>query len=203
MTLRTVLCLAAATAAAFGAEPLRQGERDFAMSSLHATRKLFLDAIAGLTPAQANFKPAPGRWSIAECAEHIALSETFIADRAKSSLKGPEDAEIVRGDAARKRDQQLVNMVPDRTQRFQAPEPLQPQRKFATLGEAAEYFKKSRDANIAYVRTTGDDLRAHSAPHPVLGKLDAYQWFLLISAHSERHTRQIEEVKADPNYPKN
>jgi hypothetical protein len=25
---------------------------------------------------------------------------------------------------------------------------------------------------------------------------------LLISAHSERHTKQIEEVKADPNFPK-
>jgi hypothetical protein len=36
----------------------------------------------------------------------------------------------------------------------------------------------------------------------MLGPLDAYQWILLISAHSERHTKQIEEVKADPNFPK-
>jgi len=36
-----------------------------------------------------------------------------------------------------------------------------------------------------------------------LGKqLDAYQWVLFIAAHSERHTKQIDEVKADPHFPK-
>jgi hypothetical protein len=34
-------------------------------------------------------------------------------------------------------------------------------------------------------------------------KMDAYEFVLLIAAHSERHTKQILEVKADPNYPKN
>ena len=53
-----------------------------------------------------------------------------------------------------------------------------------------------------YVHTTNDDLRDHFGPHPMLGTLDAYQWILLISAHSERHTKQIEEVKADPNFPR-
>lgn len=33
-------------------------------------------------------------------------------------------------------------------------------------------------------------------------QVDGYQWLLLISAHSARHTAQIEEVKADPNFPK-
>ncbi len=37
---------------------------------------------------------------------------------------------------------------------------------------------------------------------PLGRKLDAYQWVLLISAHCERHMKQIEEVKADPNFPK-
>ena len=68
----------APTAAALAAEPLSQGERDRAMSSLHATRKMFLDEVANLSDAQWTFKPAPERWSIAECAEHIALSEDLL-----------------------------------------------------------------------------------------------------------------------------
>jgi hypothetical protein len=32
--------------------------------------------------------------------------------------------------------------------------------------------------------------------------MDAYQWLLLNAAHCKRHTAQILEVKADPNYPK-
>jgi hypothetical protein len=37
---------------------------------------------------------------------------------------------------------------------------------------------------------------------PVGQPLDAYQWVLYLSAHSERHTKQILEVKADPSFPK-
>lgn len=29
-----------------------------------------------------------------------------------------------------------------------------------------------------------------------------YQNIILVAAHSERHTKQIDEVKADPNFPK-
>jgi hypothetical protein len=36
----------------------------------------------------------------------------------------------------------------------------------------------------------------------VFGTWDGYQWLVLISAHSARHTLHIEEVKADPNFPK-
>jgi len=71
------------------AAPLEQGERDIAMSHLHATRKLFLDSIAGLSDAQWNFKPAPDRWSIAECAEHIAVSEDSIFDLLQRAVKSP------------------------------------------------------------------------------------------------------------------
>jgi hypothetical protein len=45
-------------------------------------------------------------------------------------------------------------------------------------------------------------LRAHSAPHPAFQTLDAYQWILFMAAHSDRHTQQINEVKAQPRYPK-
>jgi hypothetical protein len=32
--------------------------------------------------------------------------------------------------------------------------------------------------------------------------MDAYQWLFFNGAHCKRHTAQILEVKADPNYPK-
>jgi hypothetical protein len=45
-------------------------------------------------------------------------------------------------------------------------------------------------------------LRDHAVDSPVGTKWDAYEFILLIGAHSERHTKQILEVKADPNFPK-
>ena len=36
-----------------------------------------------------------------------------------------------------------------------------------------------------------------------LGPMDAYEWLLFIAAHSERHTKQILEVEASPDFPEN
>jgi hypothetical protein len=44
-------------------------------------------------------------------------------------------------------------------------------------------------------------MRNHVLKSP-LGVLDTYQIVLLMSAHSNRHTQQMKEVIADPNFPK-
>src|SRR5271157_4453659 len=89
---RTLALVVAAAASLLPAQTLSQHDREFAMSSLHATRKLFLDSVAGLTPEQWNFKAAPGRWSIAECAEHIAATEDFISYLVREMImKAPAD----------------------------------------------------------------------------------------------------------------
>ena len=182
-------------------QTLDQHERDYAMSNLHASRKLFLDSVAGLTPEQWNFKPAPDRWSIAECAEHIAVSEDFISGRIRDqfmkSPATPEKRAQVKG-----KDEKVVAMITNRSMKFQAPEPIAPKHRWSNPEEAVAHFKESRDRNIQYIETTQDDLRDHFAAHPAAGLLDAYQWMLLMSAHSERHTAQINEVKADPKFPK-
>ena len=99
-------------------------------------------------------------------------------------------------------DEMILAKVPDRSRKVQAPEFLQPTGRFASREATTKAFEEARAKTMDYVRTTNDDLRDHFGPHPMLGTIDCYQWILLISAHSERHTKQIEEVKADPNFPK-
>jgi hypothetical protein len=36
----------------------------------------------------------------------------------------------------------------------------------------------------------------------VFNTLNAYQWLIYIPLHNFRHNRQIEEVMANPNFPK-
>ena len=182
------------------AESISQGERDRALSELHASRKQFLDSIAGLSEAQWNFKPAPEVWSIAECAEHITLSEELILGRSHQAMASPADAskkEQVKG-----KDQKVLDAVVDRSQKFKAPEPLVPTHRWPTLQAVTDEFKQRRDRTLDYMRITQDDLRSHFAPHPAAGTLDAYQWILLLSAHTQRHTAQLNEVKQNANYPK-
>ncbi len=183
------------------AAPLSQGDRNRAMSELHATRKQFLDAIQGLSPAQWNFKPAGGAWSVAETAEHIAVSEDelfgLITKKIMTSPADPSKRALVKG-----KDEQVLKGIEDRSAKSKAPEFLTPKHRWADAQAVAAHFKESRDRTIEYVKTTKDELRDHFAPHPALKDLDAYQWILVIAGHTNRHVQQINEVKANPNFPK-
>jgi uncharacterized damage-inducible protein DinB len=180
--------------------PLTAQEREAALKQFETTRDNFLKSIAGLSEKQWTFKPAPDRWSVAEVAEHITVSESvlfgLVQKQLMSSPFAPDKRDQVKG-----KDELIEQRVPDRSHKVQAPEILRPTGRWATEAELVKTFETERAATMDYVRTTNDDLRDHFFDHPALGTLDGYQWLLLISAHSARHTAQIEEVKADPNFP--
>jgi hypothetical protein len=184
-------------------QTLTQEERDRAVAELEGSKKAFLDATKGLSDAQWNFKAAPDRWSIAECAEHIALSENYMFGFVSEKIvKAPANPE--KRDAAKGKDEMIVKILQDRSHKATAPEPLDPTKKPIPGGESVKLFLDGRAQTIDYVKTTKEDLRDHLFDHPVpaIGTLDSYQWILVISGHSRRHTLQILEVKADPNFPK-
>jgi hypothetical protein len=180
------------------AQPLPQQERDSLLKHLQQTQQGFLASISGLSDAQWTFKAGPDRWSIAEVAEHIAISETtilqLVTDQVMKAAAVPRNPTPVS-------DEQLLAGLLDRTSKFQAPEMLKPTNRWATRDALAKDFLAAREKTATYVKTTTDDLHGHSAPHPVFKMLDGYQWVLLLSGHSARHTAQIEEVKASAGYP--
>jgi uncharacterized damage-inducible protein DinB len=180
------------------AQPLTQQERDSLLKHLQQTRQAFLDSIADLSDAQWTFRAGPDRWSIAEVAEHIAISETTILQLVTDKmLKGP----AIPRDPDTVSDEKLLAWLLDRTSRFQAPEMLKPTNRWATRDALTKEFLAAREKTTAYVRTTTDDLHGHGGPHPVFKMLDGYQWLLLLSGHSARHTAQIAEVKTSAGYP--
>ena len=182
-------------------QTLTQGERDHAIAELESSRKVFLEATSGLSEAQWNFKPAPDRWSVAECAEHIGVTESFILKMiTEQALKGPAEPEK-RAEVQGKDSSIMVTGV-DRSAKFKAPEVIQPTRRWAASGEITKNVLENRARTIEFVSTTQEDLREHFMDHPVFKTLDTYQWILLTSAHMRRHTAQILEVKADANFPK-
>jgi hypothetical protein len=181
------------------AQQLTEQDRMTLQKHLQQTRQAFLESISGLSDAQWTYKAGPDRWSIAEVAEHIAISETTILQLVTDKvLKSPPFQRDPNGMS----DEKLIAGLMDRTNRFQAPEMLRPTNRWATRDALAKDFIAARDKTEAYVKTTTDDLHGHGGPHPVFKMLDGYQWVLLLSAHSGRHTAQINEVKESPGYPK-
>ena len=186
-------------AAAASAQEVTQAEKERALQYLESTKKGVLEATKGLSEAQWNFKAGPDRWSVAQVMEHIAAAEDFIRGALKEKVMMAPAGEP--GRDVKKADEAVMGMVPDRTTKVQAPEPLVPTNRFGSPDGSVRHFAESRATTEEFLKTT-TGLRDHVTESP-MGKLDGYEFILLIAAHSERHTKQINEVKADPNFPKN
>lgn len=193
----SMLLLAAPLFAADGS--MTEAERSYLLSQLKTSEAAMLASIKGLTAAQWTFKPAADVWSVQECAEHIILAEDYIFTGMQKTLETPAVPRLAT--ATSEDDRKLVAQIEDRSVKAKAPEPIVPTGKFPTPESAAQEFKTRRDKTIAYVETTQDPLRVHSAEGPT-GTADAYQFLLLLAAHSARHTAQIREVEANSQYPK-
>jgi len=194
----TVAALFLCAAFAVQAQTLTQADRDKAMQYLESTKQGVIAATEGLSPAQWNFKSAPDRWSIAEVMEHIAAGEDMIRSGAEGALKGPaRDA----ADDVKAIDAMVLSAMPDRSHKAQAPEPLKPNNRFGSPEGSLKHFLEARQVTEDFLKQH-DDLRAHAIDSPFGKKLDGYEWILMTAGHSERHTKQILEVKADPNFPK-
>lgn len=181
------------------AQAVSKEELTRAVDYLEKTRAGVLAATEGLSTAQWNFKPGPDRWSVAEVTEHIAAAEDLLMSLIQGKvLTAPartekEDVKAI--------DDFVLKAIPDRTHKLTAPEPLVPTNRFHSPKESLDHFKESRAKTIDFLKNT-KDLREHALDSPVGKKLDGYEWVLFIAAHSDRHTQQINEVKADPNFPK-
>jgi predicted DNA-binding transcriptional regulator YafY len=132
---------------------LSQAERDKALIELEGSQKAFLDATNGLSVAQWNFKSAPDRWSVAECAEHIGVTEgTIYKMIVEQALKAP--AEPGKHSMVKITDDELLAKTVDRSAKFKAPEAIQPTHRWTTPDEITKNVLDNRAQTLAFVSTT-------------------------------------------------
>lgn len=179
---------------------LKNADKELVISEFNKSTKHLLRSLKSLSSNQLNFKSSPETWSIAECVEHIAISETNIFGLLESALKTPADPS--KRSEVKMTDQQIIGMMVDRSNRVKTPEAFEPSGKFGSHKETLKAFLKKRKQNVKYVKKTDDDLRNHYGKLP-FGTLDGIQILLFISAHSERHILQIEEVLNHKDFPIN
>ena len=175
-------------------------ERKYSINLMKDTKTDVMQSIKGLSEAQLNFKPSAEAWSIKECMYHIAVSEKNLWGMLEGAMKAAANPE--KRSEIKVTDEQLVAMMQSREKKVKTFTPFEPQNTgYKTMDEAMNDFKTRRADHIKYIKTTTEDLRNHVIQMP-FGSLDCYQLSLMVAAHSERHRKQMEEVKSDPNYPK-
>jgi len=192
------------------------------------TRDFVREATRGLTKQEWLFKPAPLRWSMAQCIDHVARSEEYTVKLVRERVLKSERPLLgafpstAKGRTARLEkprrmspldDAVILRWMTDRTSALATPieerppiEEIAPRSSFDDPRSALAHFLKVRAATIEYVKTTEDDLRGHFTQavlsgFPDVKFHDAYQWLLRMSAHSERHLMQVQEVRRAEGYP--
>ena len=175
-------------------------ERAKVLKWLDESHKEFFAAIDSLSEAQWRWKPAPDRWSVAETAEHIVLTEAALFGRVQPAIAAP--ANPAWEEQTKGKTEFIEKVMAPRLGKAQAPEALVPTGGI-TVVQIRERFERQRVDILKFAKETSVALKAFTAPHPmaVFGTLNAYQWLIYGPLHTMRHDKQIAEVKATPGYP--
>lgn len=173
------------------------------------TEAIKIDAeklLSGLSDADFNWTPQPGRWSIAECIDHLnttgrqflpVLDRMIEEGRARKLFaKGPFKHGFLGNWVVRSSE-------PPPKIKFKAPKLFRstPAQALAEVGPAfmelqEQLLKRIEEAN-------GLNLSRIKAPSPVtkLLKISLGQWLAMILAHERRHLWQAWQVKNDARFP--
>ena len=187
-----VVTLVASTAAA---GPMTTGERQRLVAHLEMTESWLEDEVRHLSPAQLKFKMTPASWSVEEVVMHLAIAEPQYWDQFNQSLAKPVQPDF----KPQATDVAMLWYGIDRTQRTTTGEARVPRDQFKDMRSAHASFKKLRADMMKVAKDTQEDLRGRQF---LTASQDLYQWFLMISTHSQRHIMQIREVKAHKDFPK-
>jgi DinB superfamily len=142
-------------------------------------------------------RPGPERWSVAEILDHLALVEERIVQLITRELAdararglGPE-----RGDTPVVATLDPSRLV-DRSRRLIASEAAQPLKGVDAASARARLERARQTTRDVLLRADGLALADVTAPNPVLGPLNVYQWVLFVAGHEGRHAAQIREIGA-------
>lgn len=175
-------------------------DKEFLLDYYKQTKDNLSKSISGLSEAQMQFKPSENKWSVSQCVEHIIATENMIFGMLKGYMEQPANPERKKDIVVS--DDDILGFMTNRTEKYQAPEMLQKKGIYNQPKMASKDFKNQRKELINFIKKTDiNELRNRINDSPA-GATDAYQSLLFIAGHTARHTLQIDEIKADKNFPK-
>jgi hypothetical protein len=147
------------------------------------------DAIPGERRAA---RPAPDRWSPAEIVHHVVLVDRRLM---------PTIRRLIKQALALPRETFTSPVVPtleiariiDRAKRFTTLEATEP-RDTDPARIWPDFDIARGELREVIAGADGLAMGAVSAPHPVLGDFNGYEWIAFAGAHAARHAAQIREI---------
>ncbi|WP_435357776.1 DinB family protein [Emticicia sp. SJ17W-69] len=167
------------------------------IENLNRTKVDLIKATDNLTPAQWNFKESSERWSIAEIVEHLSIWEILWNKVLQVMTQNKPQPELR---ATCLPDSYYKGFIMEEKQHVSA-EITHP-RGFIKDQNTIVWFTKFRDINIKFAENLKIDMRDYFERTAMPNPRNMYNVYIYVWGHIDRHIRQINKVKAHPNYPK-
>ena len=176
---------------------------------LHAVEQEVRLDLSKLSPEQFNWRPAEGKWSVAECIDHLALVTGLMLEQAKPVLEKARAAGMTGQGPYRYRMMGgwFVKMMEQPGKRpMPSPRNFAPGSNLAQAEVLARYQAVMRDfaetMAISYTLPL-DKLKARSAAERGGWlKLNIAAWYAASLAHNRRHLAQARRVMDAPGFPR-
>jgi hypothetical protein len=160
----------------------------------------------GLSDAQFNWTPAPGRWSIAQCMTHLNVVTTIdlpliAAEIEKAKVAGKFESGPFRYGFFFRWFVRFMDAPAKR--KVKAPKTYVPPPEAPCQKTLDQFLAHHQRLAELVKRSNGLDLRRVKAPSPV-GKWLKFplgQRFALILSHDRRHLWQANQVRKEPSFP--
>lgn len=158
------------------------------LGRLREGHQVLLDAVAGISEADAARKPPSEGWSVLEIVEHLGASEAILLHQLRQAVPAGESRED------RAREARFEGLALNRERKIEAPEPVRPSGACGSLAEALQRFEVVRGQTLTYVEEFEGDLRSCLVQHPLIARpVNCYEMLLLMALHPRRHAAQIVE----------
>ncbi len=166
-----------------------EADKEFAIKYLMATHQNIVDVATNLSDKAWNYTPEAGGWSAANCVEHILITEETFTGMAMGTVAQSEPSKEDLSGA----DGMLIGMMANRGTKVTTAPQFEPSGRWDTKEEMLTALEESRNKLIEFIKNSDSDLRMYKAELP-FGQVDMVQLMLVISAHSQRHTFQMNEA---------
>lgn len=161
----------------------------------------FSTEVTQLTTEQAQFRPTPEQWTIAEIVEHIAITNNGFLRIGFKLLKQAEAAGAPPLAGLNLKHVLLTDDGQQNPVKFPAPEVVKPQGGQSVTDSLAKIEESRVGLAAALPRLQAADCSEYKFPHPAVGPINLYQWLIVWGEHMDRHRQQIQALKALPDFP--
>lgn len=161
-----------------------------------------------LAPARRLWRPAPERWGVADCFEHLVTTDAAYFPRVAAVLAADPTPEPARAAALRAAPYRptwfgrwFVGAAGKGGRPIRARGPFVPPPARADAPE--RFIAQQAELRALLEAASGRDLRALSVTSPLtrLLSLRLGECLTMLVAHQERHLAQAERVRAEPGFP--